>query len=178
MSLESMKVSELKERTQEGLATVLGEETLEAHKEQTLESFTGSERELAVAELGRQEITETYRQLILRVISELWIDYLTKMEALRVSIGLEAYAQRDPLVQYKTQASKMFQQLFNDMRMSVVTRMFTYRPRQLQTAPAPQPPPRAAQIQRGGEQAQPGQAQQPQLKGKRKRKRKRKGKKK
>ncbi|TES90294.1 MAG: hypothetical protein E3J88_04365 [Anaerolineales bacterium] len=172
------KVSELKEHTQEGLATILGEETLETHKEQTLESFKGSEREKAIAELGRQEITETYRQLILRVISELWIDYLTKMEALRVSIGLEAYAQRDPLVQYKTRASGMFQQLFNDMRMSVVTRMFTYRPRQLQTAQAPQPPPRAAQIQRGGEQAQPGQAQQPQLKGKRKRKRKRKGKKK
>ena len=39
----------------------------------------------------------------------LWVDYLTQVEALRVSIGLEAYAQRDPLVQYKGKASEMFQ---------------------------------------------------------------------
>ncbi|MEK6221452.1 MAG: hypothetical protein N2D54_04320, partial [Chloroflexota bacterium] len=77
--------------------------------------------------------------LILRVISELWIEYLTKMEALRVSIGLEAYAQRDPLVEYKTKASKMFQDLFNDMRMSVVSRMFTLRPQiASQAQPAPE----------------------------------------
>ena len=82
-------------------------------------------------ELGRQAITQIYRQLLLRVISELWVEYLTQMEALRVSIGLEAYAQRDPLVQYKTQAFEMFQNLLRDMRMSLVTRMFTFRPRDL-----------------------------------------------
>ena len=64
-----------------------------------------------------------------RVISELWVEYLTEMEALRVSIGLEAYAQRDPLVQYKTKGFEMFQNLMKDMRMSVVNRMFTFQPR-------------------------------------------------
>ena len=53
------------------------------------------------------------------------------MEALRVSIGLEAYAQRDPLVQYKTKGFAMFQQLMEDMRYGVVNRMFTFRPRNL-----------------------------------------------
>jgi preprotein translocase subunit SecA len=53
------------------------------------------------------------------------------MEALRVSIGLEAYAQRDPLVQYKSRASELFQTLLSNMRMGVITRMFTYRPRDL-----------------------------------------------
>jgi preprotein translocase subunit SecA len=87
-----------------------------------------------VVALGNRQITETHRQLILRVISELWVEYITQMEALRVSIGLEAYGQRDPLVQYKGKASEMFQQLFADMRMSMVTRMFTFRPRQQSVA--------------------------------------------
>jgi preprotein translocase subunit SecA len=82
-------------------------------------------------ELGRRSLTEVYRQLLLGVITELWVDYLTQMEALRVSIGLEAYGQRDPLVQYKTKASELFQNLLKDMRSGVISRMFIYRPRDL-----------------------------------------------
>jgi preprotein translocase subunit SecA len=68
--------------------------------------------------------------LILGVVSELWVDYLTQMEALRVSIGLEAYAQRDPLIQYKSRAFELFQTLLSNMRLGVINRMFTYRPRE------------------------------------------------
>ncbi len=88
-------------------------------------------RKVILTELGRQAITEVYRQLLLGVISELWVEYLTQMEALRVSIGLEAYAQRDPLVQYKSRAFEMFRKLLSDMRIGVVTRMFTFSPRDL-----------------------------------------------
>ena len=77
--------------------------------------------------LGRFVLTATYRQLLLRVISELWVEYLTQMEALRVSVGLEAYAQRDPLVMYKSKASELFSELLANTRRGVVTRMFTYR---------------------------------------------------
>ena len=77
--------------------------------------------------LGRFVLTTTYRQLLLRVISELWVEYLTQMEALRVSVGLEAYAQRDPLVTYKARASELFGELIANTRRGVVTRMFTYR---------------------------------------------------
>jgi preprotein translocase subunit SecA len=80
-------------------------------------------------ELGRRALTEVYRQLLLGVITELWVDYLTQMEALRVSIGLEAYGQRDPLVEYKKKAFELFQNLLKDMRSGVISRMFTYRPR-------------------------------------------------
>ena len=52
------------------------------------------------------------------------------MEGLRVSIGMEAYAQRDPLVQYKSQASELFSTLLVDIRSALVNRMFTYRPSQ------------------------------------------------
>jgi len=114
----------------------------------------------AIHELGRQALTEVYRQLLLGVITELWVDYLTQMEALRVSIGLEAYAQRDPLVQYKNRAFGLFQDLLKDMRSGVVTRMFTYRPRDLSTVQttvsrveAPQPQPEAVVAGNGSETA-------------------------
>ncbi len=62
------------------------------------------------------------------MISDLWVDYLTRVEALRVSIGLEAYAQRDPLVQYKGRASEMFQQLLADIRIGVISRLYYFPP--------------------------------------------------
>jgi len=52
------------------------------------------------------------------------------MEALRVSISMESYAQRDPLVQYKSQASSMFTELLSEVRAGVISRMFRYRPTQ------------------------------------------------
>jgi len=117
--------------TRRGLQYLLGEERYEGIAEQPLQTLQGEERMQVVDELGRQALTEVYRQLLLGVISELWVEYLTNMEALRVSIGLEAYAQRDPLVQYKNRAFEMFRELLDNMRTGVVNRMFTYRPRDL-----------------------------------------------
>ncbi len=90
---------------------------------------------LTVEEIGCRIQTQIYRQVLLGAITELWVDYLTRIEALRVSIGLEAYAQRDPLVQYKSRASEMFQNLLTDIRAAVIGRIFLYQP-QIVTAPA------------------------------------------
>jgi preprotein translocase subunit SecA len=79
-------------------------------------------------EFGRRVQNQIYRQVLLGSITELWVDYLTRVEALRVSVGLEAYAQRDPLVQYKSQASEMFQNLLTEIRTAVISRIFLYRP--------------------------------------------------
>ena len=96
----------------------------------------GGEPTAAEAEtLGRQVMTHIYRQLMLQVIGGLWVDYLTSMEALRTSIGLEAYAQRDPLVAYKSKATEMFQELLANIRSGVVARAFNLRPRPV-AAPA------------------------------------------
>jgi preprotein translocase subunit SecA len=122
---------DLETTARSGLRNALGEEIYNQIQSEPLNTLEEAHRIQVADELGRQAITQIYRQLLLRVISELWVEYLTQMEALRVSIGLEAYAQRDPLVQYKNQAFEMFQGLLRDMRMSVVTRMFTFRPRDL-----------------------------------------------
>ncbi|MBI4730940.1 MAG: hypothetical protein HY781_02220 [Chloroflexi bacterium] len=82
-----------------------------------------------LVETGKRIQNQIYRQVLLGAITELWVDYLTRVEALRVSVGLEAYAQRDPLVQYKSRASEMFQTLLTDIRAAVVSRIFLYRPR-------------------------------------------------
>jgi preprotein translocase subunit SecA len=83
-------------------------------------------------EVGLQVLNQVHRQLLLQAITEQWVEYLTRVEALRVSIGLEAYAQRDPLVQYKAQASEMFQGLLSDIRSLVISRVFAYQPRRIQ----------------------------------------------
>jgi preprotein translocase subunit SecA len=84
---------------------------------------------LSAQEVGRRVQSQIYRQVLLGAITELWVDYLTRVEALRVSIGLEAYAQSDPLVKYKSQASEMFQTLLSDIRAGVIGRIFLYQPR-------------------------------------------------
>ncbi len=49
--------------------------------------------------------------MLLRVIDSLWIRHLTAIDDLREGIGLRAYGQRDPLVEYKVEAAAMFDQL-------------------------------------------------------------------
>jgi preprotein translocase subunit SecA len=87
-----------------------------------------------IESIGRFVLNEVHRHLLLSAFSELWVEYLTKVEALRVSIGLEAYAQRDPLVQYKGRASEMFQELLADVRGLVIGRAFAARPRRVAIA--------------------------------------------
>jgi preprotein translocase subunit SecA len=94
-------------------------------------SLPEEDRQAVIDELGRRMMNEIQRQLLLSAITEQWVDYLTQVEALRVSIGLEAYAQRDPLVQYKSKASEMFQHLLEDIRAQVISRIFSYRPRRI-----------------------------------------------
>ncbi|UYN89038.1 MAG: hypothetical protein KIT08_08045 [Anaerolineales bacterium] len=121
-------LAELSPQASEAVRAAIGEEAATRMGSQPLSSLPEEARVKTVAELGRRALNESYRQVLLRVISELWVDYLTRMEALRISVRLEAYAQRDPLVEYKAQAFKMFQTLFADMRTSLVNRMFTFGP--------------------------------------------------
>ncbi|MBX3036206.1 MAG: hypothetical protein KF758_04765 [Anaerolineales bacterium] len=108
-----------------------GEEKLN----EAVSSLSKSEAESLSRALGRYILNENHRQLLLGAFSELWVEYLTKVEALRVSIGLEAYGQRDPLVQYKSQASEMFAQLLEDVRGLVIGRAFAARPRRVEITP-------------------------------------------
>jgi preprotein translocase subunit SecA len=102
---------------------------------ESVASLSASDREALTASIGTYILNEVRRQLLLGATSELWVEYLTRIEALRVSIGLEAYAQRDPLVQYKARASEMFAQLMEDIRGLVVSRAFAAQRRSVEITP-------------------------------------------
>ena len=108
-----------------------GEERLN----ETAAGISESDREILINSLGKYVLNEVRRQLLLGASSELWVEYLTRIEALRVSIGLEAYAQRDPLVQYKSKASEMFAQLVEDIQGLVVSRAFTIQRKPVEITP-------------------------------------------
>ncbi len=65
--------------------------------------------------LGAEVLRDLERQVMLRVIDTRWIDHLLEMDYLREGIGLRAMGQRDPLVEYKTEAYEMFAQLVRDI---------------------------------------------------------------
>jgi preprotein translocase subunit SecA len=115
----------------EAARIAFGEERLS----DAVSTLTEEERAYLVDAIGSYVLNEVHRQLLLSAFSELWVEYLTKVEALRVSIGLEAYAQRDPLVQYKGRASEMFQELLDDVRGLVIGRAFAARPRRVEINP-------------------------------------------
>ena len=76
---------------------------------------------------GAQAFNDLLRELMLSVVTNLWVDYLTEIEGLREGIGLQAFAQRDPLVEYKRRAYEMFQDLYRRIRSQVVSYVFTYQ---------------------------------------------------
>jgi preprotein translocase subunit SecA len=109
-------------------------------------------REKAIEMAGDRVITQAHRELMLGVVGQSWVEYLTEMEALRTAVSLEAYAQRDPLVQYKSKAFDLFQALMHQVRTGVVSRLLRMSLRTAPPAsgtPAPEEP-RGAQPSASG----------------------------
>lgn len=77
-----------------------------------------------VRELGDETMRELERLLLLRVVDEKWVEHLTAMDDLRDGIGLRAYGQRDPLIEYKMEAFDMFQGMIRAIREDVVRLIF------------------------------------------------------
>jgi len=139
---------DLPERVQSALARALGSEGWEELRAtESLEVLPPERRQTLEAAVGRALRNEMYRGLILAVGDRLWVDYLTQMEGLRTAIGLEAYGQRDPLVQYKSRAFDMFSHLQADIRAGVVARLFR--------APAPARAPGAVALRPGAGDGSP-----------------------
>jgi preprotein translocase subunit SecA len=156
-------------RAQEQVQQALGEQRFTQLLETPIAEIPAGEHDIIIDVLGHRVLSEIFRQLLLGVISDLWVDYLTRVEALRVSIGLEAYAQRDPLVQYKSRATEMFQELLAEVRLGVISRMFTFRPRQTAGTQVEAQPGEAEALPQGV--AQPSTEQDPSPSHKKKRRR-------
>lgn len=66
-------------------------------------------------EVGEQNMKEAEKAIFLRSIDSVWIEHLENMEYLRDSVRLRAYGQQDPLVEYKNEGHKMFQNLLQNI---------------------------------------------------------------
>jgi preprotein translocase subunit SecA len=64
------------------------------------------------------------RYVVINAIDHHWQEHLTEMEDLRKSIGLRSYGQKDPLVEYKGEAFRFFEELMNNVRLQICTGLF------------------------------------------------------
>src|SRR5207302_663215 len=69
-------------------------------------------------------LKEVERFTILSAIDRLWQEHLYEMDSLRHSIGLRGYGQRDPLVEYKAEAFKMFDELMVNIKTQICHNIF------------------------------------------------------
>jgi len=75
-------------------------------------------------ELGEEMMREIERVVMLRIVDEKWMDHLDAMDQLREGIGLRAYGQKDPLVEYKFEGYEMFQNMIDSIQDDVVRYIF------------------------------------------------------
>jgi preprotein translocase subunit SecA len=91
-----------------------------------------------IQEMGAEIMPVVERSVMLQVIDWQWMEYLTQMEHFREGIGLRAYGQRDPLVEYKNEAFEMFNELRDRIQGNIVSLIYRVAP--APTVPAPAPP--------------------------------------
>ncbi|MBS4055040.1 MAG: preprotein translocase subunit SecA [Thermaerobacter sp.] len=76
------------------------------------------------SEVGAELFNDLKRVVLLRMVDTKWMSHLDNMEELRQGIGLRAYGQKDPLVEYKLESYEMFQQMIAEIKQDVVRYVF------------------------------------------------------
>jgi len=79
------------------------------------------------AEFGAEQIREIERIIMLRVVDQKWMDHIDDMDQMRQGISLRAYAQRDPLLEYKFLSFDMFDELSRNIQNDIVRLMYNVR---------------------------------------------------
>ncbi len=75
-------------------------------------------------ELGAETMRRLERLVTLRVIDDRWRDHLYELDQLKAGVGLRAYGQKDPLVEYKQDAYHMFVRLLDEIDQEIVETIF------------------------------------------------------
>jgi len=71
-------------------------------------------------EVGKENLITVARTIVLQTLDNLWVEHLESMEYLRGSVNLRAYGQRDPLVEYRKEGTR----LYKDMELQLASRVF------------------------------------------------------
>ena len=92
-------------------------------KEQAVKLYEEKEAEFPEAE----QLRELERVILLKVIDQKWMDHIDDMDQLRQGIGLQAYGQRDPKVEYKMQAYEMFDSMIASIQEATLRLLYHVR---------------------------------------------------
>ncbi|MCL5289663.1 MAG: SEC-C metal-binding domain-containing protein, partial [Firmicutes bacterium] len=106
-----LKVEDLEEMGRDALKEELLEKSLALYKARE-------------EELGAETLREIERVVLLRLVDEKWMDHLDAMDQLREGIGLRAYGQKDPVIEYKFEAYEMFNNMIANIQDDVVRYIF------------------------------------------------------
>ncbi|MBQ2157689.1 MAG: preprotein translocase subunit SecA [Oscillospiraceae bacterium] len=104
------------------------EELKERLREKADEVYARREKEFGILPAtGAPMLREIERVVLLRVVDEYWMDNIDAMADLRQGITLRAYAQTNPVDEYKREGYEMFEAMINGIKEEVVRRIFTVR---------------------------------------------------
>ena len=88
-----------------------------------------SDRYQESADIFGDKIREIERVMMLRVVDTLWMDHLDEMEHVKREIGLRAYGQHDPVVEYRNVGSDLYDGMLESIKRDTVRYVLTVRPR-------------------------------------------------
>jgi preprotein translocase subunit SecA len=76
---------------------------------------------------GADHMREAERVITLKVVDQKWMDHIDAMDQLRQGIGLRAYGQRDPVIEYKFEGYEMFEEMIRNIQEEVVALLYHVR---------------------------------------------------
>ena len=91
------------------------QEIIEELKEKAFKNYDEKAKEV-----GEEQLSELERVVMLKVVDQKWMDHIDAMDELKDGIGLRAYGQKDPVVQYRIEGFDMFDAMVNDIKRDVV----------------------------------------------------------
>ncbi len=100
---------------------------------------------------GAENMRELEKVVMLKTLDAKWMEHLDAMDMLRQGIGLRAYGQKDPLIEYKIEGYDMFQQMMEYIQEDIVRYMFRVN---IISQAQPEDHLRGAQAMRGGEEGE------------------------
>lgn len=95
-------------------------------------------KEAQVNQIRAGLMRDAERFFILQQIDTLWREHLQQMDALRESVGLRGYGQKDPLIEYKSEGYELFLDMMTDIRRNVVYSLFQFQPQPAVQSTAPE----------------------------------------
>ena len=123
--------------TSELMSTEEMEEYTRQELDERLHEIAHSEYQDRVDLLGEAMFGQLEKAIMLRVVDSKWMEHLDNMDMLREGIGLRAYGQKNPLVEYKFEAYDMFQHMIESIQDETIMALYKIRAQLIQEIEEP-----------------------------------------